>query len=360
MECSICCSPSLAEIGIREFFANNSYYKNLKIHICDFKCLDCGHVQSKKFGGSEFLKKLYDSAKLKEQWSPDGLTPYSEIAENTYDFAKSLGSNIEIVYDFGAGDLEVLTEGSEIGLWEKSNSLGLDFNIVNYSGSIPTLSVDLSTSFAKHLLEKTRGQKFDLAFCTHVLEHLEQPKMFLEQVLQLTHSYSVLYLEVPDNANLDTNHIINGNLHGAQHIHFFTLGSLIELATSAGWEILDARNDNFGWMPRSRVLVQPKIKDRSSRQYKFHKDMSRKIGIRFRDQIISATKSDEKVAVWGIGTDFIFNINPDDTLVRNLNGSAVFLDQNLAGKQFGGFNVIDPSELSGFTGKIFCTPFNEN
>lgn len=360
MKCSICDNEKLLEIGIRNFVPDDFFETNSLIELHDFKCVSCGHLQSKNFGGSDFLNSLYINEKLEEKWDLNGLKPYAEIARMAVDFSSKINRKIKIVYDFGAGDLEVLSEGFNFGIWEKENTLGIDFNINKNKNNIPVAAVDLSGNFAFDLMKKTKEIKFDLGFCTHVLEHLEDPKNFLKEVLKLSHSNSILYVEVPDNLHIKNSDIVNANLYGIQHIHFYTLQTLIKLVNKSGWEVLSANSSRFGWVPRLCLFLQPSSSERvvhSYQQYNHNRDGR---VLNFMQKIIEASNSGNNVAIWGIGSDFHIHMNKNNSLLKHLSNNVILIDKRFEGRNLCNYTIKSTNALVGFKGKIFCTPLTEN
>jgi hypothetical protein len=360
MNCSICSHSDLRKIGTRNFVPDDYHQSAQLIGIDDFECMKCGHVQSKNFGGSAFLSTLYNHEKLKEQWAPDGSTPYRDIAQTSFSFITRLGRSADTVYDFGAGDLEVLNEGHQLGLWDRKQCLGIDFNITENKHGTPTISIDLSKKFSEELLNKTNQKKFDLGFCTHVLEHLEEPYQFLTEVLKIAHQDSVLYVEVPDNHSVTKSDMVTASLYCIQHIHFYSLDTLIQLTQRAGWEVLEARSSRYGWVPRICLTLKPKLENKTSKLYNEHTSYLDKIGNDFKDKITRSNRSGSRIAIWGLGSDFHLYINKESSLLNEIDQNVMVIDSRFAGKKVSGFDVKDSSFLYGFTGEIYCTPFTEN
>lgn len=360
MNCSICSHADLRKIGTRNFVPDDYHESAQLIRIEDYECMKCGHIQSKNFGGSAFLNTLYNHEKLKEQWAPDGSTPYKDIAQTNFSFLTRLGRSADTIYDFGAGDLEVLNGGHELGLWSQQQCLGIDFNIIENKYGIPTVSIDLSKKFSKELLIKTSQKKFDLGFCTHVLEHLEEPHQFLAEVLNIAHENSVLYVEVPDHHSVTESDMVTASLYCIQHIHFYSLDTLIHLTQRAGWEVLEARSSRHGWVPRICLTLKPKMNNKTAKLYTEHTSHWDKIGNDFKNKIAQSHKSGSQIAVWGLGSDFHLYINKDNSLLNEISTNVMVIDNRFAGKEISGFNIKDSSALYEFTGEIYCTPFTEN
>ena len=330
------------------------------ISLDDYACSNCGHVQTKNFGGSDFLRTLYDKDKLQERWAADGSTPYAEIASQAFEFAKNTNIPTEIVYDFGAGDLEVLLAGCNDNLWLKENCLAIDFNITRNKLNIPARAADLSGKFAENLLLQVDRKSFDLGFCTHLLEHLENPLEFLKEVKKLANQKSILYIEVPDHANVIPEDLVTASLYCIQHIHFFSLNSLIHLINQAGWEVLGASSKRHGWVPRLCVFVVPENKTSITSYYNLHNTQLVEYGIRFRSLIIEYKNNNKPFVIWGVGTDFHQLLNPGNVLLEQLGHDTTLVDKRFHGERIGYFKIENTDVLWGYEGTIFCAVSSEN
>ncbi|HOW65826.1 MAG TPA: class I SAM-dependent methyltransferase [Verrucomicrobiota bacterium] len=87
---------------------------------------------------------------------------------------------------------------------------------------------------------------FDCISLVHVLEHIPQPRPFLDHLRARLNPDGVLLIEVPD---CQRNPFM---LTVADHCSHFSLNSLRTLACAAHWEICHAVND---WIPRELTLV---------------------------------------------------------------------------------------------------------
>lgn len=80
------------------------------------------------------------------------------------------------------------------------------------------------------------SKKYDLIFLSHVLEHIVNPKDFIEQCALINNNY--MYIEVP---TFDYKFIDEPfGMFGEEHVDMFTLESLQELMTACGYELINA------------------------------------------------------------------------------------------------------------------------
>ncbi|OUR64368.1 hypothetical protein A9Q79_08035 [Methylophaga sp. 42_25_T18] len=79
------------------------------------------------------------------------------------------------------------------------------------------------------------NDKYDLIFLNHVLEHVEDPVVFLNEVKSVLNKGGLLYIEVPHNDHLH-------KLDVFPHTLFFNINSLAKIATQLGLEIVSTQS----------------------------------------------------------------------------------------------------------------------
>jgi 2-polyprenyl-3-methyl-5-hydroxy-6-metoxy-1,4-benzoquinol methylase len=81
---------------------------------------------------------------------------------------------------------------------------------------------------------------FDLVTATHVIEHVADPKAFVEKVYQVLRSGGIFWFETPNIGSLDAKlfkHHHWGAYHFPRHWYFFDVHSIKKLAQLTGFEI---------------------------------------------------------------------------------------------------------------------------
>ena len=324
------------------------YYSIVECEICSFTMADIE-------GGERAVQDLYHhSAKAREVWDYrpyEALAPYRQMVEALLQHHRgSLPDSSAI--DFGCGDgelLGVLHHEYGFGLDHLS---GMDFN-KNIEFACRFMRADLSNVGDYVTQEKLSA--YNLAFCSHVLEHLWDPRAFLSQLRRLMPKGALMYVEVPDHSLLNDDVVRYSNLYCAQHINYFTLRSLSVLAEICGWEVVSKRQFITGVVPRAYVVLQAEEVSCKEDIHEFFDQKARFISQQV-DQIIKAAQRG-RVALWGVGGDLIQLIQQHEKLRDLLETGCIQLyDKGHAHKRFMACDIYDPASLQENEYPIYICP----
>jgi ubiquinone/menaquinone biosynthesis C-methylase UbiE len=210
-----------------------------------------------KFKVSENIKAAYDSSYL------DISTLWREVgAKNKANNILELCKNIKIinVLEVGSGD------GSIIVMLEKEG-----FNKTIYSLDISDTSINIIKSKNIGILKEVKqfdgynipyiDNFFDLVICSHVIEHVEYPRMLLREIKRVS-NFQIFEIPIDFSFNVD-NKVENFLSYG--HINIYYPGLFKFLIKSEGFKIL---KEKYGFYNKeSTKLLFPK----KSIKYYFYK-----------------------------------------------------------------------------------------
>jgi len=189
-----------------------------------------------KLSTSENLKNIY------ERYHQQGVSEWRKLA--AMDKAKhilALCQNIkhEKVIEVGAGDGSVLARLGEVGFAKEMFALEIAESAVKTISGRNLQSLVECKIFDGYAVPYGDKQ-FDLAIATHVIEHVEHPRLLLEELKRIaTH----VFIEVPLEYNFlgmrDADHAFK---YG--HINFFNPLLFSNLLKNMGFEIVDSRIHN--------------------------------------------------------------------------------------------------------------------
>ncbi len=94
-----------------------------------------------------------------------------------------------------------------------------------------------------------KKETFDTALCSHILEHVHQPKLLLQEVHRVMKKDGLLELEFPNGFSLlEYVNRLFGKIgwSGYMHLHRFSPGDVHQLLKDAGWVIIDVQS--FAWL----------------------------------------------------------------------------------------------------------------
>ena len=150
-----------------------------------------------------------------------------------------MSSNLKNILDFivqdivDFKDLSILEIGSgsgEIANWFLKNGADvstIDPAVSGYDNNIDHYQINLDENSYK-----TLGKKFDIIIARHVIEHINDPKQFLDICTSLLTDIGYIYLEVPNLTNtLETNRLVD---FFNDHMQHFTENSMCLLSSKCG------------------------------------------------------------------------------------------------------------------------------
>lgn len=103
----------------------------------------------------------------------------------------------------------------------------------------------------------SEGKKFDLIYCSEVLEHLTDPLGFLKDLHNLMHGKSLLYLTTPDNGHYSLPKDIEklakwSSFRPPEHLIYFNRKSLRVIFESAGFGSV---KQLFSFKPSAKIIA---------------------------------------------------------------------------------------------------------
>lgn len=198
--------------------------KNLEV----LECLNCGlvYLSSK----AHINEKFYENSNMHKEFNFDKWKNDTEADDNRrYKFVKNLITNKRIL-DFGSGNAGFLSKAK---------------NISSYVCGVE-LDDAVKPFYEKekiHLFENISdtNKKFDVITAFHVLEHLSEPKIILEQMKKYLNENGKIIIEVP-NANdallsIYQSKAFSNFTYWSCHLYLYTQHTLSMLAKQAGFRI---------------------------------------------------------------------------------------------------------------------------
>ena len=205
-------------------------------------------------------------------------------------------------------------------------------------------------------------KKFDLISICHVLEHVYNPKKFLNFLktkLSIKTKYNgTIFIEVPDFTYLNDPDKTDGYIY--EHLHYFNIKSLIKLFQMVNINILSIRIhlDTKNRTCQNFVLQAACTLDVSNKKKNLISLWSSK-NLETKKKFINSYKKNDKILFWGIGTSFFKFI--ENLEIKSLN-NLTFVDQRDYDKFFNGLTILSPMSIKNkkYDTIIVCTAELEN
>jgi SAM-dependent methyltransferase len=309
------------------------------------------------------VTEAYDNATMKQVYADTGVLDspgrndelYSDVLDFIRDCDLREGMN---VLDFGVGDGTFLSLFMDRFASLSPRLFGVDFDLSHLADKpIRAKQLDLCR-FDPPFPEEF--ETFDLGFCIHALEHVQEARACLFSIKQLMSDKSLLYLEVPDNGLLSVETVSNCGLVHPQHVHYFSFRTLAKLLHLLDFEILRCKRAITDMIPRACFLLRrasaAEVADRIATTGKALDDLTYRVSTRIEE----ASRERPKIGVWAVGLNFdlMTRLNPP-LRERIQEGSILLIDSSLAGKSWNGCRIIHPNEIHEHSVlTIFMTPYS--
>jgi SAM-dependent methyltransferase len=200
------------------------------------------------------------------------------------------------------------------------------------------------------------GTGFALVSFVAVLEHLVDPRAALTEISQLLRPGGVMYLLVPDASRFSDHVDAPYQQFSVEHINYFTLGSLTNLLSSIGLEVVvdqamivkpsaDAEGPGIEVLCRRTDRARGlKVDTKGVEELRRYIARSSEIEARVVQRIAELAEAQSPIYVWGTGTNALHLLAASRLAECNV---VAFLDSNphYSGKQLAGRPVMTPGEM---------------
>ncbi len=172
-----------------------------------------------------------------------------EIQSRAADLGKQRPNDL-FVLDYGAGDGFRLKMLAEMGFNKE--------HLTAYEPSLPqglSMSESFETLIGQDFLRQTDKQ-FDLIYASHVIEHLEDPSILLQDSLRVMKENSILVIDmpVPEGVHFNlTRHHHWGGYHAPRHLNILSVKGLESLAPRNNMTIVSVQYLDDSWIMAQTV-----------------------------------------------------------------------------------------------------------
>ena len=227
LRCILCNSPQLNQIAVNTSFGINIV-----------ECHSCHFVQS-EYVSEKALKAYYENSylNLNEQQTNEYKLQQSQQGESQLNYINEICGNPQFTnaLDYGAslGELaRKLKSISERVYVTENNSKFID--ILKQSGMFFVLN-------ESSLFSAQFEDFFELVTISHVLEHIPDPLLLLDNFSYILNKRGYLMVDLPNEVQL----LKEYNFQAFGHLHYFTINSFQEMIKKHGkFEIVEIRTCN--------------------------------------------------------------------------------------------------------------------
>lgn len=230
--CSICNSRSLERVAelpnfpLTGMFVEVRPEKEAPIFDQDLmSCAACGHLQlSRVLPPSLLYGEQYTFRSSASHATPSAISFVADYIDKL-----SAGKKFECALEIGCNDLVLLKE-----LGKRANSaVGVD--PIWATRDAPYLPTNLSVlgGIAEDIdLGADLEARPDLIVSTHNLEHIDEPRLLLNRLMEIAADDALFVMEIPDTDCMIRNQRFDQVFH--EHIHYLNFGSFMRLIQECG------------------------------------------------------------------------------------------------------------------------------
>lgn len=208
-------------------------------------CVECGFKHVYPYPNDEVLEKIY-SEEYYTRDKPNYISEYQKDRDwwnLVYDYRYNIFSDLikkehKSILDIGSGPGHFLLEGQKKGWFVH----GLEPNIDAYNYSKKDLNLNISKSFYE--IGTRFEKKYDVINLGEVLEHLNNPKIFIKDLVENLNKGGLISIIVPNDFN-PFQMIVNENCNNKEwwilppwHLNYFNFDSLKKFLKDIGLEVV--------------------------------------------------------------------------------------------------------------------------
>lgn len=189
-------------------------------------------------GRDHYAKKFSDDLDFESEWLRRTASPKADSIEYLVDESDAKHDSI---IEIGAGTGAVIGELRRRGFGSRHYAVDYSEEAIEVirrtHPGVMTAIADVTDN-----PDPFGEGPYDIAFASHVVEHLEAPQLFLERLLDIPVSYLIVEVPLEDLFFGKIKSKINDrSQHPAGHVQFFSKSSFMNLVRQSGWTVESER-----------------------------------------------------------------------------------------------------------------------
>jgi len=138
--------------------------------------------------------------------------------------------------------LDIGSNRGDFCRWASSNYEGVSIDMIEPDGNITNYDFVYDNLYKVRFENFFKNKQYDLVYCCHTLEHIDNLHEFLDKVYLLSNKY--LFIDVPNITNvLDPNNIEEFFID--KHVFHFGENGLIKMLEASGFKVVANKTDDY-------------------------------------------------------------------------------------------------------------------
>jgi len=360
--CPVCASVKCESLGNQKFAIPKGHPLPQEYNIVS--CRRCGFVYADTPAIQENYNKYYREFSKYEDLkisSGGGINKWDliRLRDATGFISRFLKNKSRSILDIGCANGGLLSELKKRGY---SNLYGIDPSPKCVS-NVNKLGIKASRGDIFSVTKNVKERKFGCIILSHVLEHICDLNLAINNTASILDKDGMLYIEVPDAANYSECHVVPYYYFDCEHINHFDIAALDNLLLSKGFERLGFREKRLRFINKfypvisAVYLKNPVSSVRAvSPDFRTKNIVKRYIAESMKKntypQISKLIKGRQEIVVWGAGS-FTLRLMENNKLAQCNIKCFVDNDAKKYGSSINNIPICPPLEiLNNFRGPI--------
>ena len=154
-----------------------------------------------------------------------------------------LDQSIDVLKNLNVSSiLDIGSNRGDFCRWASTNYEGVSIDMIEPDGNITNYDFTYDNLYKVRFEHFFKNKQYDLVYCCHTLEHIDNLHEFLDKVYLLSSKY--LFIDVPNITNvLDANNIEEFFID--KHVFHFGENGLIKMLESSGFKVVANKTDDY-------------------------------------------------------------------------------------------------------------------
>lgn len=368
--CTICFAKKFSRVdSVHLGYFKEEAQKKLsryKLTVDIGKCLYCGHIQVTTPMTPSEVSHMYNSPAPQD--SSDNMEQFLNMVdpsyhESSFKFCQpEILADGKVIADIGCNLGKGLAALHKYYKIKKKNLIGIDFFDPKMPKDFRFINADLNRITNETPFISDRNTVIDFALVESVLEHVLNPRLFLQTIHQTLSSEGHLFIDVPDATTMDLPTSPGDvTLIHPHHLQYFSKETLIYLANTSGFDVVRIISKTGPDFPRLNALLQKRKTNTQESAINASLNIIEERLQKTIATILKIAKETSCIYLWGAGYDLVEMLDKSDALKKLMvqPDKIKLYNNTFVGKTYLGIKIHDSADLANHineSSRVILTP----